>query len=520
MYWADKIATGIIKSGKYKPYWVDDMKTPSGRIHVGSLRGVITHDLIYKSLLKLGKKATFSYVIDDHDPMDSLPVYLDRKTYLPHMGKPLNTVPSSEPGYSSYAEYFGKQFIAVFNSLGAKPKIIWTSTLYKTGKMDGLIRDVLDKTKVIRGIYNELYEEPRPEDWYPFQVICSACGKVGTTKVYAWDGKEVSFKCLPNLVTWAKGCGYEGTASPFGGTGKLSWKVEWACKWKIIGITVEGAGKDHMGDGGSHDIAARVCERVIDYPVPYPFAHEFFLIEGKKMASSKGLGVSAKEVSEIIPSYLLRFLMARTKLNRAIDFEPTGTTIPDLFDEYDRAANVYWKSGRSIDLGRIFEMSQPSGDSPKKMYLARFRDIAQIAQMSNVNVVEYFEEKKGKKLTAKEARDLEERMKYAKIWLSKYAPSDAVFKIAEKLSKEVDKLSEKQRKYLGDLANLISKVKNPQEFEKKMYLLAKSLNLPTKDAFTAVYVSLLGKPHGPKAAWLIMGEKEKAIKRFKEVSRF
>ena len=51
MYWADKIASEIIKSGKHKPFWVDDMKTPSGRMHVGSLRGVIIHDLIYKALL-------------------------------------------------------------------------------------------------------------------------------------------------------------------------------------------------------------------------------------------------------------------------------------------------------------------------------------------------------------------------------------------------------------------------------------------------------------------------------------
>ena len=519
MYWVDKIASEIIKSGKYKPYWVDDMKTPSGRIHVGSLRGVIIHDLIYKALLAKGKKATFSYVIDDHDPMDSLPVYLDRKAYLPHMGKPLNTVPSPESGYSSYAEYFGKQFIAVFNSLGAKPKIIWASTLYKTGKMDGLIRQVLDKADVIRKIYKELYGTGKPSDWYPLQVICPSCGKVGTTKVYAWDGKEVSFKCLPKLVEWAEGCGHEGKISPFGGNGKIPWKVEWACKWKAIGITVEGAGKDHMGDGGSHDVAARVCQRVINYPVPYPFAHEFFLFEGKKMASSKGRGASAKEVSEIIPPYLLRFLMARTKFNRAIDFDPTGTTIPDLFDEYDRAAIVFWESGSSRDLGRIFEMSQPTGKPPKKMYLARFRDVAQVIQMSNVDEASYFEEKKGVKLSTQEVGDLKVRIKYAKIWLEGYAPEEAIFRISEQLPNEAKKLSEKQKKFLGGLRDIISKVKTPQVLEKKMYELSKELDLPTKDAFFAVYISLFGKPHGPKAAWLIMGEKEKAAKRFKEVAK-
>lgn len=494
------------------------MKTPSGRVHVGSLRAVIIHDLIYKSLLDKGKKATFSYVIDDHDPMDSLPSYLDRKKFLPHMGEPLNTIPSPKSGYASFAEFFAEEFIGVFNALGAKPKIIWTSKLYKSGRMDEVIRKVLDKAEVVRKIYKELYGKGKPPDWYPFQVVCPNCGKVGTTKVYDWDGKLVSFKCLPDLVKWAKGCGREGKISPFGGTGKIPWKVEWACKWKVIGVTVEGAGKDHMSDGGSHDVAARVCERVLNYPVPYPFSHEFFLIEGKKMASSKGRGVAAKEVFDMMPAYLLRFLMARTKYSRAIDFDPTGWIIPDLFDEYDRSAIVFWKDGSNKDLGRIFEMSQPTGKLPRSMYLARFRDITQILQMPNVDAVSYFEEKKGEKLNAQEKEELSERVKYAKIWLSGYAPKEAVFKISDKLPKEADKLNNKQRKYLGELSKLVGGAKDASDFEKEMYLLANNLNLPTKDAFTAVYVTLLGKPHGPKAAWLIMGEKERVVKRFKEVS--
>jgi lysyl-tRNA synthetase class 1 len=280
--------------------------------------------------------------------------------------------------------------------------------------------------------------------------------------------------------------------SPFGGTGKIPWKIEWAVKWKVIGVTIEGAGKDHMTAGGSHDVAARICKRVLNYPVPYPFSHEFFLIEGKKMASSKGRGASAKEVAEIIPPYLLRFLMARVKYSRAIDFDPTGWTIPDLFDEYDRAAKVYWKEGIKKD---------------------------QVVQMSNLDAQKYFEEKKGAKFTDPEKKELLQRIKYAKIWLDGHAPKEAIFKIQDKLPEEAKKLSKKQKEYLGELANLINKAKDAPEFEKKMYELAKELDLPTKDAFQAIYLVLLGKSHGPKAAWLIMGEKKsKVTKQLKEAA--
>jgi lysyl-tRNA synthetase class 1 len=257
----------------------------------------------------------------------------------------------------------------------------------------------------------------------------------------------------------------------------------------------------------------------LNYPVPYPFSHEFFLIEGKKMASSKGRGASAKEVAEIIPPYLLRFLMARVKYSRAIDFDPTGWIIPDLFDEYDRTAKVYWKEGVKKDLGRIFELSQPDSKPPKEMFLPRFRDVAQVVQMSNLNAQKYFEEKKGAKFTDPEKKELLQRIKYAKIWLDGHAPKEAIFKIQDKLPKEAKKLSKKQKEYLGELANLVNKVKDAPGLEKKMYELARELDVPTKDVFQAIYITLLGKTHGPKAAWLIMGEKDKVIKQLKEAAK-
>ena len=64
-----------------------------------------------------------------------------------------------------------------------------------------------------------------PKNWHPFQVICPKCSKVGATLVTGWDGEEVSFECQPNKVEWAQGCGHKSKISPFGGTGKLLWKV-------------------------------------------------------------------------------------------------------------------------------------------------------------------------------------------------------------------------------------------------------------------------------------------------------
>lgn len=518
MYWADRFAKEIVASRKHKPYWVDDMKTPSGRIHVGSLRGVITHDLIYKALLDLGQKATFSYVIDDHDPMDSLPAYLASKKWGKYMGQPLNTIPSPEPGFKSYAEYFARDFIEVFNGCGCQPKIIWTSNLYSSGKMNKGIKKCLDNVDKIRKIYKRVAGSLKPKDWYPFQVICPKCGKVGTTKIVDWDGQKATYKCLPDLVSWAKGCGHTGKESPYNGKGKLPWKVEWAVKWQAIGITIEGAGKDHMSEGGSHDIAAVICKEIINYPVPFPFSHEFFLIGGKKMSSSKGLGSSARDIYNLLPPELIRFLMARPRYNQAINFDPGGNTIPDLFDEYDQCAQDYYSQKRT-DFGRVWELSQLGEISKIKPLLPRFRDVANYLQLPSVELKKKFREIKGSDLTKQELEILRQRIKYATIWLDRYAPRDLVYKATKKVPIGAKNLSGEQKRYLKHVVKLLETKKwKPEDLQEELYNSAKKLKVPIKKAFQAIYLSLIGKTHGPKAGWFLLDQDKKlVIERFKAV---
>lgn len=506
MYWADKIAKEL-KKRNFPLEWVDDMKTPSGKIHVGALRGVIVHDLIYRALLDVGIKAKYTYVFDDSDPMDSLPVNLPQEKFGRFMGWPLNKIPSPEPGFSSFAEFYAQDFITVFGRLGVKPEIIWASLLYQTGKMDGVIKECLDKAEIIRKIYQKIAGAKKGKDWYPFQVICERCGKVGATKVYDWDGEKVSYACEQNLVSWAEGCGYKGRISPYGGTGKLPWKVEWPAKWKVIGVTVEGAGKDHMSKGGSHDIAEAICKEVLNYSVPYPFAYEWFLVGGKKMSTSKGVGVSAQEIAEILPPQILRFLMVRTDYRQAINFDPSGDTIPKLFDEYDRCAKEFFEKGRKSDFGRIFKLSQIDQKKPEEPVTARFRQVVQWVQMPNMR------QKIDKDPT------LVKRAKYGRIWLERFAPEEEKFVVKKELPKEVAKLSPPQRQLLVKIAGELDKKWEPEKFQNEIYQWGKALGLTSAQTFQAIYLALLGKDYGPKAAWLILSLDKKFIKeRFRKIA--
>lgn len=528
MYWADKIAKEIISSGKYKsnlplrgkPYWVDDMKTPSGFAHIGSLRGPIIHSLIYRAIRDAGKKATLTFVINDFDPADELPPeYKDKLSG--YLGFPLRKVPSPEEGFDSLGSFLAHDFEKVFSDLGVEAESLSSWDMYQEGKFDEVISLALDNAEKIQDIYQKVSgSKKREKGWLPFQVICEKCGRVGTTRVYAWDGKEVSYKCEPSMVTWAKGCGHEGKVNPFGGTGKLPWKVDWAAHWKVIGVTVEGAGKDHASAGGSYDIAMELCKEVFAYPQPYKLPYEFFLIGGKKMSSSKGLGLKAHDATKILPPEIARFLFARTDYREAIDFEPVGTmTIPDLFDEYDRSWQAYVE-GSDEDLARIFEFSQIKEVPAKKaIFLPRFREIAQAVQMPDVKVEDYFEKKKGSKLTDAEGRLLEERVKYAKVWLESYAPEDFKFQI-RKPDRHIKISTSLPPEFFAKLVSLIELANSAEDLEKGIYELIRKSSIPTKTAFSEMYNVLTGKGFGPKLAWLIWENKKEAIELFRKVPTF
>src|SRR3989344_5510443 len=96
MFWIDEIAAEINRTflDKSRTIVLRDEKTASGRVHVGSVRGVVIHGVLAEALQKLGRKAHFFYEINDVDPMDGMPVYLDAEAYAEHMGKPLRHVPA------------------------------------------------------------------------------------------------------------------------------------------------------------------------------------------------------------------------------------------------------------------------------------------------------------------------------------------------------------------------------------------------------------------------------------------
>ncbi len=521
MYWADKLIQNLDKN---KTHRVDDGSTPSGHYHVGSLRAVLTHGLAYEAMNHANFKVDFTYFFNDMDPMDGLPVYLDKKIYEEHMGKPLYKIPAPDGKSASFAKQYASEYIDSFNKMGFRPEIFWSSELYESGSMNDNVRTMLDNAPEIRKIYLEVAKQSKPDNWYPLQVICPNCQKIGTTIVTDWDSHEVTYECKPDLVEWARGCGHQGKISPFDGRAKLMWKVDWAAMWARLGVTVEGAGKDHMTAGGSHEIASEIARRVLKITVPFSFMNEFFLIGGAKMSSSKGKGFRATDLLTILPPAVAKFLFVRTPYRTALNFDPSRPeTIPDLFDDYDRHAAAWFENGDKTPLGRIYQASQLGDTSTEKLFLPRFRVVAKLIQMPGVDLEKYFSDEKKSPLNEKEKEILAERVRYSKIWMKEFASSEERVEIKDKLPESAKKLSEDQKTFLKDLHQLLTtkEFADGEALQTEIFELAKINPAGPKGCFVSIYTIFIDKTYGPKAGWfmldLLKKDKEFVLKRLTQL---
>ncbi len=519
MLWADRIASEIRNTcapRDGKTFLIRDEKTISGRVHVGSMRGVAIHGLVAEILAEQGVANEFRFEIGDFDPFDSIPSYLNTEKFREHVGKPLYAVPSPEPDFKNYAEYFANEFIEVQRKSGFTPNYYRATELYRSGGMDAQIKIALERANDIRRIMKEISGSDKDETWLPISIICENCGKMMTTRAYDYDGETIGYSCDKNPDE-AKSCGHSGRVAPWKGAGKLFWKVDWAAKWVAQGVDIEGGGKDHSTRGGSRDVANHIAREVFDYDPPFDIPYEFFLVGGKKMSSSKGRGSSAKDMCDLFPPELFRLALIGKDIREQIDVDPAGESVPRLYDWYDELAESV-REGSADDRSRLFALCELPGNraalsAPWNM---RFREVAFIVQMPHLALAQEAVRVKGSALTEDESHALEERARYAKFWLATYAPGEFKYELQEEMPDA--ELSETQKRALTILADFLQNgERSGEELHARLHEMKTEIPITPKELFQAMYRIFLNRDSGPKAGWFLAGlPRDLVIKRLKE----
>lgn len=494
--------------------------TPSGDIHVGNMREILTGEALVRGLKDQDADAQLIYIGDTIDPLRKVYPFL-KEGYKEHVGKPLSEIPCPCGSHDSYAEHFLNPFLEAAKTLGIKANVKLSHDMYAQGLYAEASKRILDNRDRIRNILQDISGRDLPEDWFPYNPKCNGCGRLTTTKITGYEFPYVLYICS---------CGHEGKADLRKAEGKLPWRVDWPARWWFLKVTCEPFGKDHAAAGGSFDTAKMIAREIFEMEAPHPVVYEWIHLKGKgAMSSSKGVVISAVNMLKMTPPEVFRFFVLRNNPIRHLDFDP-GLGILNLVDEYDATERIYFgeddeeKSERKEkiegDLGRTYELSHPHS-IPKELPLQiPYRHLVSLVQIKEdfEGIVDILKRtKQVESFVEEDKRHLSQRTECVKFWLKNFAPERVKFSIA----KEPPNLTfeDAHRKYLVCLSSELSKVDwNPDSIHNTIYDLSQDQNLKSKIAFQLVYQAVLNQNHGPRLGYFLSTlDKNFVVHRIKEV---
>jgi lysyl-tRNA synthetase class 1 len=483
-HWADEAAEAAIASGR--PVVVSSGISPSGEIHIGNMREVLTADAVFRAVKDRGAAARFNYVCDNLDPLRHVYPFLDAEVYTPLIGQPLSAIPCPCGRHSSYAEHFLEPFLASLKALHVEVELERADRMYASGRMNRTIGLALSGRDRIAAILNELTGKAIDDRWSPFNPWCPSCRRITKTTV-------TGFSVRDETIAFACACGASGEL-PMTGGGKLTWRVDWPARWAMLGVTVEPFGKDHATRGGSYDTGARIAREIFDYEPPLPVPYEWIRLKGKgDMSSSKGNVLSIGQVLELAPPEVLRYLVMRERPQSTIAFDP-GLPLLQLVDAVDDA------TAAGVD-SRALQLSRAAGFRPVGV---PFKHLVVAAQVAGFDVTRTMDVLARTGYHELDRNAVDRRLGYARRWLDRHAPDEMKFEVTEELPAEAAALSVDQKAFLSRLAGLLKDGMDGEAVHVLIYDLAKAFpGAKPAELFQALYVALLGKSRGPRAGLFI-----------------
>ncbi|QDQ16487.1 lysine--tRNA ligase [Streptomyces spectabilis] len=341
--------------------------SPSGPIHLGNLREVMTPHLVADEIRRRGHEVRHLISWDDYDRYRKVPAGVPGidESWAEHIGKPLTSVPAPAGSpHPNWAEHFKSAMIASLRELGVEFDGIsqteqYTSGTYRAQVLHAMkhradIDAILDQYRTKKDPAKGKKQAQKPVDeaeleaeegsgaaseddgsggsagYFPYKPYCGQCEKDLTT-VTSYDDEttELAYVCTA--------CGFGETVllSEFN-RGKLVWKVDWPMRWAYEGVVFEPSGVDHSSPGSSFVVGGQIVRQVFDGVQPIGPMYAFVGISGMaKMSSSRGGVPTPADALKIMEAPLLRWLYARRRPNQSFKIA-FDQEIQRLYDEWDK----------------------------------------------------------------------------------------------------------------------------------------------------------------------------------------
>jgi len=490
-FWADSIADRIIKEkGNKKEYVCASGITPSGTVHIGNFREIITTDLVVKALENKGKKVKFIYSWDDFDRFRKVPKNVS-KEYEKYLGMPLSDIPSPFEDGKTYAQHFEKEFEGQLKKVGIKPHFIYQNEMNKKCKYAKLIKIAIEKRREIMNILDKYRKEPLSENWWPVVVYCEKCKK-DFTKIINIKNYEIEYECK---------CGYKGKVD-FSKKGVVNapWRVDWPMRWKYENVDFEPGGIDHSVHGGSYTTAKEIIKDIFDGEIPiYQFYDWVKIKGGKEFSSSTGNVTTVDDVEEVYEPEIIRYLFVGTKPRTGFQISFDNDVIK-IYEDYDALEEKYYSKKADAREKRIYELSRLkiSKKKPEKVSFRHLVSLVQTGRLDDLN---------------KESKIRAEKVKN---WVEKYAGEDMKFKVQENINV---KLNDKEKHSLIKLKEVLKKKKHTEEsLFNEFYKICEESNIKNTEFFDAAYRVIINKKKGPRlVALILIAGQDKIIKLLEQV---
>lgn len=502
-HWADQAAVRIIGAcGDKDQYTVASGITPSGMVHIGNFREVITVEFVAKALKSLGKDVRFIYSWDDFDTFRKVPKNLPKQEMLTEeLRRPISRVPDPYGEDESYAAHNIRVFEEDLKQIGIKPEFLYQHKRYSDGMYAEGIKKALENIDVLKKILNEHRSTPLADDWVPTAIYCEECGR--DEMVYQrYDGDyNYSYKC--------SSCGHEATTDIRETKNlKLNWRTDWPMRWDFEKVDFEPGGKDHSSDGGSYDTGKRIVKEVYGFKAPQYLQYDFVSIKGGtgKMSSSSGNLLTLREAYEVYDPQMVRWIFASQRPNHdfSIAFD---IDVIKVYDEFDRAEKQALgpkpeKLGKWPVVRRTYEMSAVEDIYGEAPYRAPFRELCNRLQILDGDIERTADKYYAEFLKTDLDKELfKGRCEKALNWLRLYAPDEFKYTI-NKEAVDVP-LDEQQKAAVQALRSLVESTDldaiEPKELNQKIYDdVIRKIDIDAKHCFQGVYQKLMNRDQGPR----------------------
>jgi len=509
-HWADHAAHDLLEKhpGKSKFVCASGI-SPSGIVHIGNFREVVTVEFVVRALNDLGKQTRFLYSWDDYDALRKIPGNLPNPEMLKsELRKPIARA-ASPFGDGKYARHFEADFESQIAQLGIQPEFLYQADHYERCDYAEGIRTAITHEKEIAAILNRYRTEPLPADWRCVTVYSKATGKDTTTVLGYEEPTKIRYRCDETkqefVVDYSKEPGV-----------KLLWRIDWPMRWAKETVDFEPGGKDHSSPGGSYATGCEIIREIWKQEPPHYVQYDFVITKGggAKLSSSAIANAGGPALTtvgtalEVYEPAIVRWLFASRKpnLDFAIAFD---LDVMKAYDEFDRCERYAYgvEAGEEKKVSyekRIYELSQVKrteiggpDQCPPQFPFRHLCNHLQIFEGSlDKTEAQYASTFRG----AEDRARFRARASRAWRWISDFAPEEFKFQLRDENSPKITSQYPLLAIEVADILDGPGQTATEPALSELLRTASKKHGVEGKAFFQDIYKVLIDKPFGPKLA--------------------